>query len=387
MEINLSVIFQDQPAVLLSIPNDPDTTTLQDVKHFLTEKYGDKCFRIHLPDIGTVSFPRGGETQLLSSKVWPKWTIPIIVRPQGDPIVVVVVLDDESTVNIHLPSSDTISELRVLIEATTKIPITDQVLSIDIGDDENEDHVTLADKGVTNLTRIHVTKAVHGGAPSYGGGSAVHMIDLFNQRARQENRFHYSSAARIYEAIGHGLVLEGVCPTRNCEAFGKRVFDTKRFGVFDMRDPNIAQCPACKGTFSNRVRSVGFNNCYYTIRGIERSRKEHVVKWTHVGDVERMWERTYAGVKAWLFLQIVTAPLSRGMTVPGSGGSIAPVSRECVICGRAIGEKNGLGNYNQDEVAMRPCEHSFHANCWNNWSMRGSKYGQAQRPCPMCLKN
>lgn len=391
MEICLSIILDDEPAVLHRMPYDPDTTTFEDLKYFLSMKYNDKVFRIHLPDIGTVSFPRDATTKLLSSTVWPSWTIPITVRPQGDKLVVVVVREDEDTETLEVRSSDTVSELRNLIQRATNIPVSDQVLSLDLSEDDNEDHVTMADLGLVDFARIHLTQAVQGGAPSSsGGGGVLNMIDIFNQHARQEYKFNFSSVARLYQAIGYGLVLEGVCMSRRCEAFGRRVFNTKRFGVFDMRNPKIAECPACRAVFSKDIRSIGFNNCFYSIRGIESgSRKEQVVRWTRVGDVERFWDRSYAGVKGWLFLQIVTAPLVRGMQVPGSAGRMAPVARECLICGKAIGQKNGLGTYNRNDVVMRPCEHSFHANCWNNWSIKmpNSSGGSVQRQCPVCVKN
>lgn len=367
------------------------STTFNDLTEFLKSQLGeDKTVQLHIPDMATHTLPSSLKSAKLVSTILPSWILPLSVRSLSKILSLRIVSPTGDSSMVEICETDNISRLKEIISDKIDISVDNQVLAFpslnpieehdNVNDDDDDLGNSLRDLGLPNNSTVSVSQKLKGGARSNAMNTFA-LTDIFNKAAIHDTKFTYSSNAKLWEAIGHGLVLSGTCGSSTCEAYSRTVNQTLRFGSFSFNTIK-AKCPACnKPCNDNKIIDVSFNNCFYNIRGLDSEGKEYKISWTEVGDVDRSWDRSVAGIKQWLFVQVITLPLKRGMIVPGTAGKRAPVAKKCSICFCRIAIKNV-----HTDVEMRTCEHSFHKRCWRQWCGFRGNGGMPNVPCPICTE-
>ena len=111
-----------------------------------------------------------------------------------------------------------------------------------------------------NNTIIFVSKD----EANIGGSMPIKFTDL-SKNIHEE--IYFSKTAPNYRIVYKGINIEGICKSKKCEAFNKKVFvplkNKEKFDLIEERD-NL-ECPICENLIV--PKTVLFYLCEYKIRG------------------------------------------------------------------------------------------------------------------------
>lgn len=358
-----------------------ENTTFEDLKAFLQAVFGDHDIRLFLDESGRQSLCAHAIAPIratcLHNAIMPTWSIPLSVTPFGDEIPIRL-YDAHNRVKVmRIHDTDCVDVLKVLVEEWLQIAPSEQVLSFPGHSGIVRDSDCLRSLGVRSYTRIDVGVVVRGAGAV---PDACYMVDVSQKHAMQDLAF--GPRGHSWERLAKGVCISGQCGNAECEAFGRTVYCSKGFGVMDVTDVQ-AVCPACEREFA--ALGMGFNNCFYSIRGVKDGGADVFRKhWSRVGNFYRTWDVKSAGVVKWCMLQVVTRSLHRryrggrrGRNGTAGTEVDVPVATNCAIC---FNEMFAL-----QQIELNACGHSFHSDCWAAWDHSQRDCFQVTR-CPLCRK-
>lgn len=93
----------------------------------------------------------------------------------------------------------------------------------------------------------------------------------FNQLEKDNKKLlSFNDKAPKYLYVCYGLNLQAVCNTQSCEAFGKKVWIQKGFGVYNIgREINRCICPICKEK-TKPAFNIGYYNTVIKVEGKQK---------------------------------------------------------------------------------------------------------------------
>lgn len=136
-------------------------------------------------------------------------------------------------------------------------------------------HNTLASWKISSGDTIYILEE------QCGGGGEV-FADVSDDAIVTE--MELSDDALEWRICSEGLNIEGVCPSPDCEAYGRMVIHRNNFEAFNLKRDHLVRCPVC----ATRVKAItcGFYDCVWRFEGV-RSHDRKLLAETSTIDLTR----------------------------------------------------------------------------------------------------
>jgi len=244
---------------------------------------------------------------------------------------------DQNTLTIQTHPWETVSQIKMKIKKKGA-PFNQQRL--EFGGKHLEDNQTLSDYDIKKGSTLILLDRLRGG--SFG----MEFVDI-----TQENKAtirEWSDKAPKWRLAEPGLILEGKCSHKKCEAFGQWVVINKGMTTYDqIHDEYQNSCPLCSSYVI--VEKCGFNNCLYTYSGVKVQKglpSQRVVpqKEIEVGDHYKSFDPQIVGKATWTELKIMTKKIC---------SKSAMKEAACGICRKEV----------EFDKKVLDCSHLYHEKC------------------------
>lgn len=179
---------------------------------------------------------------------------------QDDATFKVSIKTHYKTFDLYLNEEQTIKEIKQQIKKKEGIDVEKQ--SLLLYGDKLDDDKEVGDYDIEAEDTIHLMVPL---------GQGIGGVTFSN--FKEKNKVSFSDKAPDWRVLNVGLNLEGLCQTKKCKAFGKKVWVQKGIGKFNMaKEVVMSPCPMCKKSVKN-PEVCGFFYCKYTIEGKEEGKE------------------------------------------------------------------------------------------------------------------
>lgn len=178
----------------------------------------------------------------------------------------------EDFFSLDVSCESSIGELKKRIELITKIPISDQRLSCN-SKELNDDSETLHKYEIRENSNLRLNASLKGGGPKTHPFLNLNIQDSPNPNDVVKFDSALSLLGEPWHKVTRGLNLKGICENEKCDAFDKKVWIN--LGLQPFTQGSLLRgfkCPCCDGNIE-KIINVGFYNCKYTIEGAFKNKQ------------------------------------------------------------------------------------------------------------------
>lgn len=164
----------------------------------------------------------------------------------------------------------------------------------------------LSEYNIQTYSTLHLVLQLRGG----GGQSGIttkKFVDVSSGQGLVEKEWETRNVLP-WRVADIGLVLVGKCTNMMCMAKDRSVLMNWKMANFDLFK-DVCKCPMCQETV--KPDNVGFNNCWWTLRGVKVTGEVVERDWTQAGDNFTTFDESKAGQEVWksmLFMTRSTKP-------------------------------------------------------------------------------